>query len=146
MRKALLVVLVLLGLGGLGVVIFYVGPGGSGVLAALRLQDGSEYMVTQRYNNGSAEPYTVAFYMRSRGRPWGWCYVDHQAARWHSVGMHYDASSDSIIITKSGVRRATLDRKRQMFWIDTFPPGREVPAPQEVRNPDFPFPSGAPTT
>ena len=41
-------------------------PGSSGVVASLRLADGSEYMVTQRCN-WSPEPYTVAFYMRSRG-------------------------------------------------------------------------------
>ncbi len=42
-------------------------PGGRGVLASLRLPDGSEYMVAQRCN-WSAEPYTVAFSMRSWGR------------------------------------------------------------------------------
>src|SRR5215218_8871311 len=70
-------------------------PGGSGVLASLRLPDGSEYMVTQRCN-WSAEPYTVAFYMRSNNGPWGWCYIDHQANRWRKVAMTYDEALDTI--------------------------------------------------
>ena len=51
-------------------------PGSSGVVASLRLADGSEYMVTQRCNWGP-EPYTIAFYMRSPGGKWGWCYIDN---------------------------------------------------------------------
>src|SRR4051812_40289165 len=72
-------------------------PGGSGVLASLRLPDGSEYMVTQRCN-WSAEPYTVAFYMRPAGGPWGWCYLDHQANRWWGVAMTYDSASDVVTV------------------------------------------------
>lgn len=122
----------------------YMQPGGDGVLASLRLTDGSQFMVTQRCNwNG--EPYTVAFYMRSPKGSWGWCYIDHQARRWRRVAMQYDAVSDSVVVTERGVRRAALDRKRKMFWIDTWPPGREVPAPQDARDPEFPFPSGTPT-
>ena len=122
----------------------YLQPGGSGVLASLRLRDGSGYMVTQRCNWGG-EPYTVAFYMRAADGPWGWCYIDHQAMRWRDVAMHYDDTADTIVITERGARRAALDRKRRMFWIDTWPPGREVPAPQDTRDPDYEFPSDTPT-
>lgn len=69
-------------------------PGTSGVVASLRLPDGSEYMVTQ-HCNWSPEPYTVASYMRSSGGPWGWCYIDHQANRWHDGGMTYEPTTDS---------------------------------------------------
>jgi hypothetical protein len=72
----------------------FIQPGSSGVVASLRLPDGSEYMVTQRCN-WSPEPYTVAFYMRSPGAKWGWCYIDHQENRWRDVAMTYDAASDN---------------------------------------------------
>src|SRR3954466_7624940 len=87
-------------------------PGSSGVLASLRLADGSEYMVTQRCNWSPGEPYTVAFYMRAANGPWGWCYIDHEADRWHNVAMAYDATSDTITVTERGTWQAALDRKR----------------------------------
>ncbi len=114
-------------------------PGGSGVMASLRLPDGSEYMVTQRCN-WSAEPYTVAFYMRSANGPWGWCYIDHQANRWRRVAMTYDESSDTITVTERGIWRAALDRKRSAFAIGNGKPKREVDAPQTTpTEPAFAF-------
>ncbi len=114
-------------------------PGASGVVASLRLSDGSEYMVTQRFN-WSMEPYTVAFFMRSDGGPWGWCYIDHEASRWRDVAMSYDAASDAIVVTERGARRAVLNRTRGTFWIDNGSIRRELPAPQTIREPEFAFP------
>ena len=114
-------------------------PGSSGVVASLRLADGSEYMVTQRCN-WSLEPYTVAFYMRSPGGKWGWCYIDHQANRWRDVAMTYDTNSDVVTVTERGTWQAALDRKRSTFAIGDGKPKRDVPAPQEYREPEFPFP------
>jgi len=114
-------------------------PGTSGVVASLRLPDGSEYMVTQRCN-WSPEPYTVAFYMRSAGGPWGWCYIDHQANRWHDAAMTYDPATDIITVTERGTWQAAIDRKRIMFSIGAGKPKRELAAPQEVRQPEFAFP------
>jgi hypothetical protein len=114
-------------------------PGKSGVVASLRLPDGSEYMVTQRCN-WSAEPYTVEFFMRSAGGPWGWCYIDHEANRWRNVTMTLDAASDTIVVTEGGTRRAALNRARSAFWIDNGSIRREVAAPQELHVPAFAFP------
>ena len=122
-----------------GLVVFVIQPGSSGVVASLRLPDGSEYMVTQRCN-WSAEPYTVAFYMRSPGGKWGWCYIDHEANRWRDVTMTYDADSDSITVLKGGVWQAKLDRKRGTFAIGDGKPSRELAAPQEYHEPEYPFP------
>ena len=123
----------------IAVILFIVQPGPSGVVASLRLPDGSEYMVTQRFN-WNAEPYTVAFYMRSAGGPWGWCYIDHQAMRWHDVSISYDADSDIITVTERGRWQAALDRKRSAFSIGDGKPRREEPAPQANRQPEFAFP------
>ena len=96
-------------------------------------------MVTQRCNWGG-EPYTVAFYMRSGDEPWGWCYIDHQAGRWHDVSMTYDSASDIITVTERGTWQAALDRKRSAFSIGNGKPKRELTAPQELLQPEFAFP------
>ena len=114
-------------------------PGSSGVVASLRLADGSEYLVTQRFN-WSLEPYTVAFYMRPPGGRWGWCYIDHQADRWRDVSTTYDSSFDVVTVKRRGVWQAALDRKRGTFAIGEGKPRREVDAPQEYRQPPFAFP------
>ena len=107
------------------------------MLASLRLPDGSEYMVTQRCN-WSVEPYTVAFYMRSAGGPWGWCYINHQADHWRDVALTYDAASDVVTVTERDTWRAALNRKRSTFALGD--PNRESAAPQANHQPDFPFP------
>ncbi|MES2568549.1 MAG: hypothetical protein V4710_00670 [Verrucomicrobiota bacterium] len=121
-----------------GLFLLIVQPGGSGVLASLRLPDGSEYMITQRCN-WSPEPYTVAFYMRPAGGQWGWCYIDHEAARWRKVAMTHDAASDKIVVTEQGTERAILDRQRNAFWIDNGDIRRELTAPQDYREPRYAF-------
>lgn len=116
-------------------------PGVSGVVASLRLPDGAEYMVTQRCN-WSVEPYTVSFYMRSaKNGPWGWCYIDHQASRWRNVAMTYEPARDTVTVTERGAWQAALNRKRNTFSIGDAKPRREVPAPQELSEPEFPFPA-----
>ena len=113
----------------------YLQPGGSGVLSTLRLPDGSEYMVTQQCN-WSVDPYTVSFYMRSKDGPWGWCYIDHEAARWRNVNMTYDDQRDVIVITERQKVRATLDRKLGIFWFDNGDGNpRGGKAPQVFRSP-----------
>src|SRR5258705_12353725 len=96
-------------------------PGTSGVAASLQLPDGSQYMVTQRCN-WSVEPYTVAFYMRSPGGKWGWCYIDHQADRWRDVAMTYDPASNVVTVTARGTWKSALDRKRSTFAIGNGKP------------------------
>lgn len=138
MKTLVIIVCTLIAIVG-GHILFVLQPGPSGVVASLRLADGSEYMVTQKFN-WSAEPYTVAFYLRSPGGPWGWCYIDHQAKRWYGVSMSYDPDFDIITVTERGTWQAALDRKRGMFSIGDGKPRREVPAPQENRQPEFAFP------
>lgn len=124
---------------GVGFIIYVIEPGPSGVVASLRLKDGSEYMVTQTCNY-SPEPYTVSFYLRSKDGPWGWCYIDHQASRWHKVKMTYDDATDTITIFNNGTAEATLDRKASQFSLRRSGPGTARPAPQEKSAPPYPFP------
>lgn len=118
----------------LSYLLYHGGPGGSGTLARMELPDGSEYKVTQHFN-WSMEPYTVSFWMRSKGGKWGWCYIDHEATRWRDVAMTYDTSADLIMVTGSGTSRARLDRKRKAFWIENGSFSREVDAPQSEAGP-----------
>ena len=120
--------------------LFIVQPGPSGVVASLRLPDGSEYMIVQRCN-WSTEPYDVSFYMRSGGGQWGWCYIDHQADRWHDVAMTYNPTTDIVTVTQRGRWQAALDRGRSMFSIGDGKPKRELAAPQELHQPGYPFPA-----
>lgn len=122
-----------------GLFLLIIQPGSSGVVASLRLPDGSEYMVTQRCN-WSAEPYTIAFYMRSLGGKWGWCYIDHEANRWRDVALTNDTASDIVTVTKRGVWQAAFDRKRSTFALGDGKPNSELAAPQEYRDPEFAFP------
>jgi len=141
LRKLSRIVLGIAAAGVIGCVVLFIAivePGGSGVLGSVRLADGSEYMVTQSCNWG-LEPYTVAFYLRSPGEPWGWCYIDHEANRWRQVAMTYDDASDSIVVTERGKRRAVLDRKRRAFWIDNGSIRRELTAPQSYMDPRYAF-------
>lgn len=139
MRTTIGLIVGLLVLVVVGAFVLIVQPGPSGVVASLLLPDGSEYMVTQRCNWGP-EPYTVAFYMRSPGGKWGWCYIDHEANRWRNVAMTYDSNKDVIIITQRGIWRAALDRKRGTFALGHGKPNRELSAPQSYQEPEFPFP------
>jgi hypothetical protein len=54
--------------------------------------------------------------------------------------MTYDATSDVITVTRRGVWHAALDRKRGTFAIGDGKPRREVAAPQDYFEPEFPFP------
>ncbi len=120
-----------------GLFLIVVQPGGSGTLASLRLPDGSEYRVTQRCN-WSFEPYTVSFYMRSPDGRWGWCYIDHESMRWWHAGMTYEADTDTIVVTNGRIRRATLDRSRNVFQLNNGSINHELDAPQSwVDQPGF---------
>lgn len=111
-------------------------PGGDGVLGSVKTPDGSEYVVEQKCNWG-AEPYTVAFYMRSAEGNWGWCYIDHEASRWRDVEVRFDEETNKIVVTEQGVRRASLDRGTNIFWLDNGSIHREVLAPQSEGSPKF---------
>ena len=121
----------------IGVGWFYVGPGGDGVLAKLELKDGSRFMVTQTYNE-VGEPYTVSFYMSMPDGTWGWCYIDHQAARWWGTSLNYDEAADTLKVQNRSELGAVLDRKKKTFTIMTFGSPSERQAPQ-VENMTPPF-------
>ena len=54
--------------------------------------------------------------------------------------MTYDTNSDVITVTERGTWQASLDRKRSTFAIGDGKAKRELAAPQDYFDPEFPFP------
>jgi len=137
MKWAVLLVVVTFGVP-LTFVIRACGPGGSGVLDRLELPDGSEYLLTQKWN-GFVEPYTVSFYFKSSAGQWGWCYIDHEDTRWRHVELRHDSENNSIKVFRDGGLRAELFLDRQVFALygDDDRKKRELHAPQDWRYPEY---------
>jgi hypothetical protein len=112
-----------------GVFFYYFGPGGTGTIAQLTLGDGTELKVIQRYNDSIGEPYSVDFYLKRPGEPWGWCYIEHEDTRWSSAHLVPDTSAHSIKIYRGSTLRAEyfIDRKTFALYAEYQ---RELPAPQ----------------
>ena len=49
--------------------------------------------------------------------------------------MTLDATSDTVVVSKKGTRRAALNRARNTFRIANGVSRRELAAPQELREP-----------
>jgi hypothetical protein len=114
------------------------GPGGDGVLAQLLTADGVECRVVQTWNDWS-EPYTVSFYFRPQGGPWGWCYIDHEDHRWMSCELALEEQRHKVQVLESGRLRAELDLSEATFSLfdERGACRRTLPAPQELRQPPF---------
>ena len=112
---------------------YYIGPGGDGVIGHLKLPDGSEFKVVQRYND-SFEPYTVDFYVRTPGSRWGWCYIEHEDTRWTRARLRYNARNRSVEVRRGLSLRAAyfIDRKTFALYGGW---NRELAAPQTYREP-----------
>jgi hypothetical protein len=116
---------------------FHCGPGFDGTVAALKLDDGSEYLVTQQFN-GLSEPYFVGFYQKLPDGRWGWNYLSHQSTRWQNAELTYDKNADAVRLTKDGVLTAVLDRQRRTFIYHSKSGSSECVAPQhDFDEPDF---------
>jgi hypothetical protein len=133
MRRAILTVAAVVFVGVFGVVFYYLGPGGTGVLSRLTLPDGSEFRLIQRYNY-STEPYTIDFFFRLPNAPWGWCYIDHQDNRWRTGRLQFNGAKKAVEVYCGADLRAEYFTDRHTFALYSHSL-RELPAPQEVRDP-----------
>ena len=116
------------------VILYYFGRGGTGIIGGLTLNDGTEIKIIQRYNDTFGEPYTVDFYMKRPGEPWGWCYIEHEDTRWSSARLIPDTSKQSIQIYRGSTLRGEYFIKRKTFALYAEYQ-RELPAPQANRDP-----------
>ena len=114
--------------------VYYFGPGGDGVLDHLTLEDGSEFVVAQRYNDHFGEPYSVDFYVRSPGSSWGWCYIAHQDTRWTRGQLRYSDRDRSIQVYRGFWLTAAYFLERRTFVLYSGRQ-REWGAPSKHREP-----------
>ena len=134
-RRAILLIAAIVFVGVFALAFYYLGPGGTGVLSRLTLVDGSEFRLIQRYNY-STEPYTIDFFFRLPRAPWGWCYIDHQDNRWRTGRLQFNAAKKSVEVYCGADLRADYFTDRHTFALYSQS-SRELPAPQEVRDPPF---------
>ena len=97
--------------------VYYFGPGGNGVLDQLTLEDGSEFVVAQRYNDTFAEPYSVDFFVRQSGSSWGWCYIEHEDTRWTRGRLKYNPKNRSVEVYRGFWLIAAYFLDRQAFVL-----------------------------
>ena len=112
----------------------YFGPGGSGIIGNLTLEDGTEIKIIQSYNNSFGEPYTIDFYIKRPGEPWGSCYIEHEDTRWSGARLVLDPEKHSIKIYRGSTLRAEYFTERKTFAL--YADGQtERPAPYNDRAP-----------
>lgn len=104
-------------------------PGGSGIVAELALPDGAQFMVAQKANY-SLEPYTVSFFYKEPGAPWGYCYLDHEDTRWWSGKLVHDPNKNRVLVYRGAAEVASLDRENSSFTLHRW--NRTLPAPQSL--------------
>lgn len=132
--KTIAIILVFAGLSVAGLFFYYYGPGGSGTIGNYTASDGTRIKVIQTYNQSPGEPYTIDFYVKHPGEPWGWCYIDHQDTRWTHARLEPGPDGRSILIFRGSTLRAEYFIGRKTLALHGKIE-RELPAPQEFRNP-----------
>ncbi len=138
-RKAVLLTLLGFSLLPSAVRVFWLcGPGGDGAVAELERPDGTNYRVTQKWNDWS-EPYVVSFYRRGSDGRWGWCYIDHQTIRWRAVSLNFDEAKDCVRLFEDGRLRAQYLESGSKFSLFGSDGSliRTLDAPQEWQDPEF---------
>jgi hypothetical protein len=115
--------------------VYYFGPGGDGVLDHLTWEDGSEFVVAQRYNGDFGEPYSVDFFVRQPGSAWGWCYIEHEDTRWTRGQLRHNPQNRTIEVYRGFwlVAAYTLDRQTFILYSrgdrESFRPARNYRDP-----------------
>lgn len=134
-RKPIAILLVLLVVGTLFYPLVHrIGPGGTGILDELTLDDGTVLKVVQRYNYNPTEPYTVDFFLKQPGGPWGWCYIGHEDSRWGDARLVLTSDKGFVNLYEGSLLRAQYSIAKKTFALHGEYQ-REIPAPQDWRNP-----------
>lgn len=116
--------------------LYFCGPGGSGTVGSIKLDDGSLFKVVQKYTYNATEPYEIGFYMKLDGKPWGWCYIDHEALRWRQAQLIHDETQQSIKVYKGDQLRGEYFMEKETFALYKKHT-RELDAPQSLRDPPY---------
>lgn len=92
-------------------------PGKNVVLDRVTTADGVELALTHRSNDSISEPYTVSFYYRRPGDPWGWFYYDHEDTRWWDGQIEVNEDESLATVLRGDERVATFDISSSAFTI-----------------------------
>ncbi|WP_035605600.1 hypothetical protein [Haloferula sp. BvORR071] len=98
-------------------------PGPSGVLAYSKATDGTECVVTQKWNGWmNGEPYTVSFYTRGPDGRWHWQYIDHEVGRWFHCRLEIDAPRNEVRVYCGYSLAKTVQLHPDNDWPEQKPP------------------------
>jgi hypothetical protein len=91
-------------------------PGKNIIIARATTLDGVEMCVTHK-SNYSVEPYTVSFYYKRPGQPWGGFYYEHEDTRWFRGSIEVNDDGTMAIIKRGRSVVATFDLATDSFTI-----------------------------
>lgn len=90
--------------------------------------------VIQHYNWTLGEPYTVSFYYRKPGKPWGWFYYEHEDTRWLSGEIKVNKDGNLAHILCAGREVARFQVPDESFtilrWNRSLSPAQEWMPPE----------------
>lgn len=115
------------GIAALLAAIFYlliVQPGPGGVLAYEKALDGSDLLVTQKWNGwgNGGEAYTISYYSRLPGGPWMWQYIDHEAGRWRDCRIERDDALNQLRVLSNGELKRVVEIHPTFYLHEGTPP------------------------
>ena len=116
MKAPVLVLIWLLLLGGVFALIYAFLPGKNVIIARTVAPDGTDMCVVHK-SNYSMEPYTIGFYFKHPGQPWGWFYYEHEDTRWFRGSIELNAEGTTALIKRGWKTVATFDLTTDSFTI-----------------------------
>jgi hypothetical protein len=99
-------------------------PGPGGVLAYAKSSDGTDLLVTQKWNgwHNGGEAYTISCYSRVPGGPWMWAYIDHESGRWWSGRIEADEPNNQVKVFSGGELKRVVELHPTQFPSEGTPP------------------------
>ena len=116
MKHTFIVLVAVLLLCGIGIFIYGSLPGKDVIIARAVAPDGTDLCVIHKSNH-TGEPYTVSFYFKRPGNPWGWFYYEHEDTRWLTGSIVFDDTGTVALIKRGWRTVATFDLKTDSFTI-----------------------------
>ncbi|MCC7300648.1 MAG: hypothetical protein IT583_06180 [Verrucomicrobia bacterium] len=116
MKRTFIVLVEVLLLCGIGIFIYGFLPGKDVIIARAIAPDGTDLCVTHKSNH-TGEPYTVNFYFKRPGNPWGWFYYEHEDTRWFRGSIKLNAQGTTAFIKRGWRTVAIFDLTTDSFTI-----------------------------
>ena len=91
------------------------------IIAQTATPEGAQFVLTKSRNEGflgGGEPYTVAFWFKTPGGPWHWCYVDHEGTYWWGGRIETDSKANQIKAIRGDTTVLTMDLKSFRYGLN----------------------------